>query len=1207
MANLLRKNAVGVAVACCFSLLAFTTGCGTPPSGGVGLPADFDGVVADGDTLQLADIDVEQADIATEDVSDVTAVDDAAPDDTAASDVDGAAIGTDTVAGDAEDATTPPSLPFPPCVTSEDCPGGSCVPGLQVCVPCLQNSQCGAGKICSELSCVLTTSCVSDVQCKATGQVCDQAEGKCVSCLADADCGALEQCVDQQCVPAKPCASSKECDGVCDQGKGVCVDCVSAADCLEGGACLAGKCVGPVCTANTCVGAWRMVCGKAGSGYLVQNCNDGQFCNGTESCVEGACQAGSPPSCNDGNACTVGDSCVEPACLAGTPTECDDANPCTSDSCDPSTGKCVFLAAAVPCVDGDACTVNDNCVDGVCLGGEVTPCADDGNACTLEGCNPATGECVSLASDGPCVDGNLCTVQDTCVQGVCAPGKSVVCDDANPCTKDACTPAVGVCVYTPITGPCDDGNLCTQAEACADGKCAGVLKACDDQNPCTIDFCDVQTGKCTSIGATGGCDDGDPCTTIDSCSGGTCKGGAPKDCDDGEPCTTDACSAGNCQHAPATGPCVDSNPCTTVDFCKGGKCVGAGNVCPCTQENAGTICNDNNPCTTDGCIVATSACQNTALDGVTCSDGDGCTGLDVCLSGTCTGLQPKDCNDANNCTDDSCDPLTAACKNSPNVNSCTDGNACTQGDACKDGICKGGSTQSCDDGIPCTLDTCTSGGACAHSAAPDGTSCEDGNPCTEAACIAGTCKGFAHAGQCGDSGCGFCQPGGCVVNKEPAPVVSLSQTGTVHISFTSSGGRLLRSVDNLLLATDAAGVALWSDSLQQSSSTTSVLAMSTRFGRAWVVQVTNTTVGNSNGGTTTQTSYALRHRAADAVSTWTSIGLGGAYSVFGLPNGAFLATANGKGLTIVTLDAAGVPTLNWSTPTPAGSAALDVTADALDGYWVLEGSSTAGHVGRISNAGVVQSKLALVPGQNAVVRALPAGGAVVVGKVGDQIQLTHVGFDGKLVAAMTVATTDKLVDVLALASNRILVATGVVSSTLHLVDVVGQTVTSVAAEGVPGLDSGIAALGRAPKGAVAVMRKASGDTAMVPLYAGGLRACDCLDSTACNTGAPCNVGLCGLGDCWQVSKPAGTACMENGLCTSTGTCQQPTCGNESCDKGEDWVTCPADCPAAGLGCFGKCGSSQGPVSHCAEPCSCAPTCAQQGNCCPDVWRYCPAP
>lgn len=38
------------------------------------------------------------------------------------------------------------------------------------------------------------------------------------------------------------------------------------------------------------------------------NCDDGLFCNGVETCVAGACQAGTPVNCNDADNCTI-DSC----------------------------------------------------------------------------------------------------------------------------------------------------------------------------------------------------------------------------------------------------------------------------------------------------------------------------------------------------------------------------------------------------------------------------------------------------------------------------------------------------------------------------------------------------------------------------------------------------------------------------------------------------------------------------------------------------------------------------------------------------------------------------------------------------------------------------------------------------------------------------------------------------------------------------------
>jgi hypothetical protein len=50
------------------------------------------------------------------------------------------------------------------------------------------------------------------------------------------------------------------------------------------------------------------------------------------------------------------------------------------------------------------------------------------------------------------------------------------------------------------------------------------------------------------------------------------------------------------------------------------------------------------------------------------------------------GGSPGDCNDGNPCTDDSCD-AQAGCVNTDNLNPCDDGNACNGPDSCFGGVC----------------------------------------------------------------------------------------------------------------------------------------------------------------------------------------------------------------------------------------------------------------------------------------------------------------------------------------------------------------------------------------------------------------------------------------------------------------------------------------------------------------------------------------
>src|SRR5262249_25241035 len=67
--------------------------------------------------------------------------------------------------------------------------------------------------------------------------------------------------------------------------------------------------------------------------------------------------------------------------------------------------------------------------------------------------NRSSGDCCSASCrvepDGqPCSTGDACTTARTCSAGVCGGGAVVACDDGDPCTADACDPAVG-CVFTP--------------------------------------------------------------------------------------------------------------------------------------------------------------------------------------------------------------------------------------------------------------------------------------------------------------------------------------------------------------------------------------------------------------------------------------------------------------------------------------------------------------------------------------------------------------------------------------------------------------------------------------------------------------------------------------------------------------------------------------------------------------------------------------
>jgi len=102
-----------------------------------------------------------------------------------------------------------------------------------------------------------------------------------------------------------------------------------------------------------------------------------------------------------------------------TEPNCDDSNPCTEDSYDPQTG-CVHENNRAPCNDSDACTTNDACSGGSCVGGPARHC-NDSNVCTTDSCAPQIG-CVHENNTAPCNDSDACTTADACNRGTCVGG-----------------------------------------------------------------------------------------------------------------------------------------------------------------------------------------------------------------------------------------------------------------------------------------------------------------------------------------------------------------------------------------------------------------------------------------------------------------------------------------------------------------------------------------------------------------------------------------------------------------------------------------------------------------------------------------------------------------------------------------------------------------------------------------------------------------
>ena len=284
----------------------------------------------------------------------------------------------------------------------------------------------------------------------------------------------------------------------CDDGDPCTVDdacdaagaCVGAPKCDDGRTCTADSCdPDGTCHHGLVVGWCEGDAGDCVALDAPDPANECHFCAAGGSWVSAAAGA----TCDDHDACTTGDQCQGGACLGTGVLSCPDTNPCAAASCDPAEG-CVATPVDGACDDSDACTTDDHCQDGDCVGTEVT--CDDGDPCTVDACDAEVG-CVVAGG---------------------------TCDDGDPCTEDTCA-GDGSCTNAAFTGPCDDGDACTVGEVCDDaGVCAGgQAPDCADDNPCTEDFCDPALG-CVNKFQDVPCDDGISCTMDDACGGGVCVG-----------------------------------------------------------------------------------------------------------------------------------------------------------------------------------------------------------------------------------------------------------------------------------------------------------------------------------------------------------------------------------------------------------------------------------------------------------------------------------------------------------------------------------------------------------------------------------------------------------------------------------------------------------------------------------------------------------
>ncbi len=465
---------------------------------------------------------------------------------------------------------------------------------------------------------------------------------------------------------------------------------------------------------------------------------------------------------------------------------CDDGDPCTQEGCDSETGECTHTVDTTPqdcqekpcwgktpegadaACNSDPCYIPDcqfegvfmewtegyapDCDDtqsefcGTCVNpedGEPNVDCDDGDPCTDDACELGVGcvyttkyndpacFCIDTSDCLPLIDGPCQTVECQVSLHVCVKSDKD-CDDEHPCTFDFCDQEFDTCIHQiiePTPVDCEDLELCYSHAMCD----AELIELYGDDCACKTTFCQFELGKIygVCIFEDASCDDNNPCT-IDTCGsdGESCACAyAPIDCDDGDPCTEDSCDPIlGCLHGPLN--VNDGDPCT-ID------------TCDPEAELLGYIIHTPVICEEKLCKVSTCNSNNGLCDdvSVSCDDGNPCT-IDECsaATGECLHAPYLLCNDSNPCTIDECDPVDGNPEDSYClyvVVACNDGNECTE-DVCNQvtGSCMH-PPRYCNDENACTLDGCNPIEGCVAYEQVDCTDCIHPGDGTEVMCPGG--------------------------------------------------------------------------------------------------------------------------------------------------------------------------------------------------------------------------------------------------------------------------------------------------------------------------------------------------------------------------------------------------------------------------------------------------------------------------------------
>jgi hypothetical protein len=124
------------------------------------------------------------------------------------------------------------------------CPSGQrCDPALELCVSCVDSSDCSAALPACDQRTGECVECLESADCPAIRPVCDVADQRCIECAADVDCASSGEVCLADLARCVQCRDDSDCRGrvvgdddelpVCLPGELRCVECVDDADCTS--------------------------------------------------------------------------------------------------------------------------------------------------------------------------------------------------------------------------------------------------------------------------------------------------------------------------------------------------------------------------------------------------------------------------------------------------------------------------------------------------------------------------------------------------------------------------------------------------------------------------------------------------------------------------------------------------------------------------------------------------------------------------------------------------------------------------------------------------------------------------------------------------------------------------------------------------------------------------------------------------------------